>query len=180
VKGLLSLVAAWARLRPAGWRVHIVGTDEDGHKAQVEAAIHAHRLQADFTFLPMIDGEAKWSLYQQSDLFVLPTFSENFGITVAEALACERPVITTKGAPWAELQTHRCGWWVDIGIDPLAAALREALGASDDDRAQMGHRGAQLIAQRYSLPDIARQMRQVYDWTIGHGAMPSCVSLLAA
>ena len=179
-KGLLSLVAAWARLRPSGWRVIIAGPDENGHKAQVEKAIHAHRLQTDFTFLPMTDGDAKWSLYRQADIFVLPTFSENFGMTVAEALACERPVITTKGAPWAELQTHRCGWWVDIGIDPLTDALREALGTSDDDRAQMGRRGAQLIAQRYSWPGIAAQMRQVYDWTLGHGAMPACIHLLAA
>lgn len=53
-------------------------------------------------------GEKKWKLFREADVFVLPTYSENFGIVVGEALACGTPVITTKGTPWEELNTAHC------------------------------------------------------------------------
>ena len=65
--------------------------------------------------------------YRRADLFVLPTLNENFAMTVAEALAQGTPVISTKGAPWAELVSHGCGWWIDHGTEPLAAAMDEAM-----------------------------------------------------
>jgi glycosyltransferase involved in cell wall biosynthesis len=61
-------------------------------------------------YLGPVEGEAKAALYRQADLFVLPTFSENFGLVVAEALAYGVPVITTRGAPWADLETGGLNW----------------------------------------------------------------------
>ncbi|MEY2411390.1 MAG: hypothetical protein QOF48_4060 [Verrucomicrobiota bacterium] len=174
-KGLLQLVSAWGIARPKGWRVIVAGPDEDGHRKEVEFAIRASHLEEDFTFLPPLDGDAKWALYRSADLFVLPTFSENFGITIAEALACELPVITTKGAPWAELETHRCGWWVEIGADPLAIALREATALSDEERQDRGQRGRRLMAQGYSWDGIAARMKSVYAWLLGVGPKPDCL-----
>ncbi|UCS95683.1 glycosyltransferase [Echinicola marina] len=55
-------------------------------------------------------GEDKIKTYHRADLFVLPTYSENFGILLAEALACGVPVITTKGTPWEDLSIYGAGW----------------------------------------------------------------------
>jgi glycosyltransferase involved in cell wall biosynthesis len=174
-KGLLDLVEAWARLRLPGWRLLIVGPDEGGHCAEVQAAVRARQLGDAFTFLPPVDGPAKGKLYRSADVFVSPTLAESFGLTIAEALSFGLPVITTRGAPWPELQTRGCGWWVKRGVDALTAALGEATSLADAERQAMGERGRKLIAERYSWDGIAAQMHAVYDWTLGRGPKPACV-----
>ena len=111
------------------------------------------------------------------DLFVLPTHSENFGIVVAEALAAGRPVITTTGAPWEGLASHQCGWWIEIGADPLAHALRQAMSLSDDQRSAMGGRGRAWVNEEFAWPAIARQSIQTYLWLAGHAEAPPCVRI---
>lgn len=171
-KGLLDLVKAWASARPAGWRVVIAGTDENHHEAEVITACRQLGVAADFSFPGAVTGDAKWQMYRQANLFVLPSHSENFGIVVAEALASGVPVITTCGTPWEELITHRCGWWTGTGSGPLAAALREAMAMGDNARREMGLRGRRLVEANYSWPGIATQMLAVYRWMIGINPKP--------
>lgn len=102
-KGLLDLVSAWGCLRPQGWLMRIIGPDVCGHRAVVEAEIARLGLQVDFEFVGEMDDVSKWQAYADADLFVHPSHSENFGISIAEALASGLPVITTKGTPWEEL-----------------------------------------------------------------------------
>jgi glycosyltransferase involved in cell wall biosynthesis len=176
-KGLLDLVRAWNLVRPDGWRVIVAGPDSNGHQAVVQQAVQAAGLADCFEFPGPVYDAAKWSLYESADLFILPTYSENFGIVIAEALAAGVPVITTKGAPWAELPARQCGWWVDIGVEPLAAALREASSLSDPERQAMGQRGCLLVEENYSWPKIAREFKAVYEWLLGGGTKPECVQI---
>jgi glycosyltransferase involved in cell wall biosynthesis len=174
-KGLLNLVAAWARVRPVDWQLKIIGPDEKDHRAQVETAITAARLEDVISFTGPIWGDERFAHYWNADLFILPSFSENFGMVVAEALACEVPVITTRGLPWEKLEEHRCGWWIEIGIDPLADALRNAVSLSDSERRQMGVRGRQLISDHYSWESAAHKMNQVYRWMLGATEPPGAI-----
>lgn len=176
-KGLLDLVSAWAQVRPAGWQLVLAGPDDQGHRAEVEAAIDRQGVMDSITFVGELDDAAKWDWYRKADLFVLPSHSENFGIAVAEALACGVPVITTQGTPWQELVTHRCGWWVSIGTPGLAAALREAIQCGAATRGEMGRRGRELVAARYSWARAAEQMGAAYAWLLGAGPRPECVGL---
>ncbi len=173
-KGLLDLVKAWSFLRPQGWRVIIAGPDEQNHKNAVLRTIRAEGLEGHFTFTGMVPEEDKWRIYSNADIFVLPSYSENFGVSVAEALACGVPVITTKGTPWETIAQKRCGWWIDSGAVPLAAALREAIALSDSQRNEMGLRGRKL-AENFSWDKIARQMAEVYRWLCGEGERPDFV-----
>ncbi len=174
-KGLINLVAAWDRVRPAGWRMVVAGPDEGNHRAEVETAVQRAGLEQSFVFVGPVAGAAKENLYREADLFILPTFSENFGMVVAEALSYGMPVITTKGAPWERLINHRCGWWVDGGVGPLAEAIKAAVEMSDDERQEMGLRGRRYMESAFSWHRIAEEMLAVYRWILGEGLTPESV-----
>src|SRR5262245_35997017 len=158
VKGLVNLVRAWEQVRPSNWRVVVAGGNENGHQAEVEATVHDLGLASTFSFVGQVDGREKWELYRTAHLFILPSHSENFGMVVAEALACGLPVITTKGTPWEALTQHRCGWWVDVGVEPLADALRAAVALDDAERCEMGSRGRRLVEHEYTWAVVAKQI----------------------
>jgi glycosyltransferase involved in cell wall biosynthesis len=174
-KGLLNLVAAWDQVRPPDWELIIVGPADDGHAKEVQAAISAAGLDRTIKIVGPVWGSERFRYYWEADLFVLPSFSENFAMVVAEALACEVPVITTRGLPWQELEDRRCGWWIDIGPEPLAEALRAATRLSDAERAEMGRRGRELIAEKYDWHQCAKKMTDVYRWLAVGTPRPDCV-----
>jgi len=153
----------------------VAGVDEDSHQGEVESLVRQLCVEKDFEFAGPIEGNARWDLYRSANLFVLPSYSENFGLVVAEALACGVPVITTRATPWDELRTRRCGWWIETGSAAMVSALREATSLNDEDRRAMGHRGRQLIEQKYTWEVAAKQMLAVYGWILGQGSRPDHV-----
>ena len=176
-KGLLNLVSAWKQVSPTGWRAVVAGPDENDHQAQIQQAVRAAGLERSFSFVGPVDGGAKSRLYRHADLFVLPTFSENFGVVIAEALAHGLPVITTRGTPWKEMETEQCGWWIDIGVEPLANALQIAMSLSDAEREAMGSRGRRWVSRCFSWSGVALEMRAVYEWILTGGAPPAPIRL---
>jgi len=162
-KGLLDLVQAWAQAPLAGWRLVIAGPDEGGHIAAVQAAVASAGLGSVIHFTGPLAGPAKARAYQEADLFLLPSYSENFGLVIAEALAAGLPVVTTHGTPWAELVESGCGWWIPPGPENLTATLVQATKLTPAERQAMGRRGRNLIASRYTWPAIAGQMKEVYE-----------------
>lgn len=175
VKGLPCLVEAWDIARPHGWQCVIAGPDEAGHQREVEAQVRSRGLTPDFCFPGEVTGAAKWELLREADLLVLPSFTENFGMVVAEALACGVPVIASKGTPWEDLVTNRCGWWVDANASALAQVLREATAMGVPQRKEMGRRGREFVRRRFSSETVAREMHRVYEWVAGRGARPETV-----
>lgn len=179
-KGIELLIEAWSLIdksKKIGWKVEIAGNGEENYIHSLRKLIQEKRLESEISIIGPQFGDAKISAYHRADLFVLPTYSENFGIVVAEALACGVPVITTKGTPWEELTTHQAGWWIDIGIDPLVEALKNAINLSDHERSVMGRNGRKLIEDKYSIESVASQMISLYQWILGQGEKPDFVYL---
>ncbi|MDP1737475.1 MAG: glycosyltransferase [Caulobacter sp.] len=177
-KGLDTLVRAWARLggRAEGWRLRIVGPSEVGHAEKLRGLASDLNLATVDIEGPLF-GDDKLAAYRQADLFVLPTQHENFAMTVAEALAAQLPVISSKGAPWSGLERERCGWWIDHGDEPLAAALAHALALPIDELAAMGNRGRDWMEREYSWNRVGREMFEAYRWLVLKGPPPSTVRL---
>jgi len=202
------------------WRIEYAGPDYGGYFGEVQKRIKELGVEEDFTYLGDLSDKEKWAAYRRADVFVLPTYSENFGIVVAEALAAGVPVITTKGTPWSELlgnsnhsslvnycfsalvedvqnsgderletgmgtnelmkertnelaSSGRAGWWIDIGVEPLAGALIEAMTLSDEDRSAMGVNGRNLVEAKYTWPAIAEQMKSAYEWILNDCSITS-------
>lgn len=174
-KGLLQLIEAWDKIRPHGWKVIIAGPDENGHRLQLEKIIQKKNLINQFKFTGEVNGEEKNNLYRLADLFILPTFSENFGIVVAEALSFGIPVITTKASPWKVIENLNCGWWIETGTESIGKALREALISSPQKLAEMGQRGKVYADNTFDSIMVAKQMLEVYRWMLGYEKKPDFV-----
>ncbi len=168
VKNLPGLIAAWAIIAadPAldAWHLEIRGPDAVGHRATLAAAIAAAGLGRRITLGDAVDESGKAALFARAELFVLPSFSENFGIVVAEALAHGLPVIASHGTPWAELVTQRCGWHVAPDAASLASGLAAAMALSPHERGAMGARGHIWAGTAFGWAGIARRMLAYYDW----------------
>lgn len=165
-KGLGDLVMAWARVRQPEWRIVIAGPSAGGYEDEIKVLIRKLGFEDDFDFPGLVLGEKKERCFAEADVFVLPTYSENFGIAVAEALARGIPVITTTGAPWQELETHRCGWWVTPGVDGVATGLAAAMAMSRDALAEAGARGKKLVEEKYSWDQIGRDALRASEWML--------------
>ena len=174
-KGLPMLLDAWAQIANDGWSLVIAGNDDSNHLAVVERKIQELGLSEVVELAGPLFGEAKENAYRKADLFLLPSYSENFGIVVAEALSYGIPVLTTTGCPWQELRSNNCGWWVDPTAESIEIGLREALSMSSNELHQMGIRGRQLVKEKYQWPSIAEQMLEFYNWIIHGGKQPKFV-----
>jgi glycosyltransferase involved in cell wall biosynthesis len=162
IKGLPMLIEAWARVRPVGWRLRIAGPDEAGHLAVVERAVSDAGLSTVISFPGPIEGDAKEREFRDADLFVLPTYSESFGMAVAEALVHGLPVLTTTGAPWPELASRGCGWRVDTTVDGIARGLSEATALDAATLNRMGALGHAWMAADFSWNVVAQRFTACY------------------
>lgn len=166
-KGLLALAEAWAKVHPQGWVMRVVGPDSYGHKAEVVAKLQSLGIENDWQFRDMVSDTEKWKEYAAADLLVHPSVSENFGITIAEGLASGLPVICTKGTPWSDIAERRCGWWIAVGMEPLAKALSEAIALDDSTRREMGAYGRALVEEKYTWKVAAVAMLKGYEAVCG-------------
>lgn len=175
IKGIPTLLEAWARVRPQGWQLDLVGPDVGAHGRELRQIIDRLQLVDCVRILDAASETAKWKHYESAELFILPSLSENFGIAVAEALASGTPVITTTGTPWSHIVEQQCGWYVSATAGALADAIANATALSSEERRTMGARGRAFIAAEYSWPRIATEMIQVYEQVraIGQATTPT-------
>lgn len=152
-KGLDLLLDAMDRL-PAHVSLDIYGTGDPKYFA------HLQSRKGCSTFLRgHADAAAKVRAFANADLFVLPSFSENFAIAVAEALAHGVPVLTTTATPWGQLDAKGCGRCMDIGQDDLAAEIQ---ALAQRDLRNMGRLGRAWIAQDFSHAAMTASFLDLY------------------
>ena len=178
-KNVELLLRCWAKLEPQfpEWDLSIVGPDKNNPYAdemkQLTKALGCQRV----IFEGELNGEEKYRFMAESECEVLPTHSENFGMVVAEALACKTPVICSYGAPWSGLNDHKCGWWVPTTEDAFLNAMSEAMSMSRKELAEMGERGREWMSRDFSWDGIGAKMKAAYAWLLGQGDKPDFVRM---
>ena len=163
-KGVHHLIEAVDELKKElnGYEVVVAGPKENSYYDEMVSLVRERDLTDIISFPGPVYDEQKWRLYTDADIFILPTYTENFGICIAEALACGTPVITTKGAPWEDLITKNCGWWVELGTEPLKTAIKEFLRCEVATLKTKGQNGRLFIETTYSSSAVAKQFIEMY------------------
>jgi glycosyltransferase involved in cell wall biosynthesis len=158
-KGLDRLLSAWKDVPQA--RLVIAGNDEEGYLPELQRIVVEAGIGERVTFLPrFITGFDKEALFGSAGLFVLPSYSENFGNTVLEAMIRSVPVVVTEEVGAAEVvRESRGGVVVEAGA--LAVVVSELL-RDPEDRKRMGENGSSWVRERYTWPSIAAAMAERY------------------
>ena len=181
-KGIENLINAWEELdnpEKKHWCIEIVGNGDENYIETIKTIIKEKKLDHSIKVLPPVFGIRKNELYREASLFVLPTYSENFGIVIAEALANFTPVITTKGTPWQDLEDYGCGWWIELGKFTLIRALNEAISKEPNEILDMGIKGRKLIEDKYSMVAVAEKMLKLYSWILNKNNKPDFIDLFS-
>lgn len=166
-KGLDLLLPALEGLRAEGVPFHLVlagGNPQDPqYETQIRERIQTSALADRTTFAGFVSGAFKTQLLQAADLFVLPSYYENFGIAVAEAMSVGVPVVISDQVHiWQEIEQAGAGWICTCDVTSLTEKLREALH-STEARQQRGANAQTHALQHYSWDAIAQQVIQAYQ-----------------
>lgn len=167
IKGLDQLILAWAKLADEfpEWSVQIVGPDQQGEVARLTSLIAEHEVKR-VSIRGPVYGEDKIATIARAGVFVLPSLSENFGLTVAESLMLGVPVVASRGSPWRGLEEEGCGLWVPFGSKATEVALRSVLRLDDDARQSMGARGRAWMLREFSWTSVVERLSQCYGQAI--------------
>lgn len=177
VKGLDILVKAFAMVFKTFSDTHLVlvGPDNEGYKAEVRRWLEAEDLAPQVTFTGMLSREATAAAYEAATIFVLPSYTESFGLVVCEALSHSLPiVISNRINIWREVAESQVGIITECDASQIAAAIIRVLADPESARA-MAERGRLLVRRRFTAKAVSEQMLAVYrqlidDWPVDTGA----------
>ena len=164
-KRLIELVGIFGELAAdhREWRLRIAGPDsERGYRAKVISAATKSGFGDRIAVESALHGERLWRAYLDSDLFVLPSAFESFGLVLGEALASGMPAIATRGAPWPQLADGECGWWADTSVPSLRVTIAEAMDTPPLQLFAMGKRGARIVSDHFSIAALGRRLGELY------------------
>lgn len=162
IKGIENLLAACKMLNGGSgvtWSLIIAGTGDLHYTESIRARIEELTLSQKVKMVGEVVGEAKQRLFQNADIVAVPSYSENFGMVVAEALAHGVPVIASRGTPWKRVEDIGCGLWVDNDPESLAKAIAQM---NRMPLREMGQRGRAWMEREFAWQLVAERMVQLY------------------
>jgi glycosyltransferase involved in cell wall biosynthesis len=159
-KGIEDLIISWKKLNPQHklkWDLYIVGDGNSDYLTKIKQLI---KNDISIKLFNGVYDESKFKFMYEADLFILPSYSENFGNVVAESLLCCTPVLTTNNTPWNILETYDCGWYIDLSN--LYTTLNYILSLDNIILSNYGKNGRNYIIENYNLKHITQKFNQIY------------------
>ena len=170
-KGFDILIPAFAKIKEKFSDLVLVvsGPDQENYKKQIEDWARKYKVEKDIIFTGLLEGKDKWGAYLDAEVFVLPSYSENFGMVVVEAMACGVPVvISEKVGIFKEVKESEAGLVVSLDIDKVSKAISELL-ENRSLKEKISKNAKKLIEEKYNIKEVARKMKLEYIKTIREG-----------
>jgi glycosyltransferase involved in cell wall biosynthesis len=174
-KGLPALIAAFGRIKPAGWVLALAGWDQGGHEALLKDLARSRGLEGRVLFLGPLFGPAKAAAFRGASAFALPSHSEGLPVAVLEAWSYGLPVLMTEACNLEEGFSHGAALKVEPHADDLERALKVLFSADPALLKAVGARGRELVRERFTWKKVGQDMAAVYRWLLEGGARPACV-----
>lgn len=163
-KGVDQLIDAFAAVAAADRAVHLViaGPDQVGWKGELQARADALGMRERITWPGMLSGDQKWGAFRSAEVFCLPSHQENFGIVVAEALACGLPVLLGEPVNISdEVAAAGAGIVHPDTLDGTISAMRQWFALDETERTRMGRRAQELFLRRFEIEQAAAALLAV-------------------
>jgi len=163
-KGLDVLIKSFALclLQFPEYKLIIAGPDNEGYLKYIQNLCHELDIQENVLFVGELEGDVKWNAYKHADLFALTSYSENFGMTVAEAMMLKCPILISEKVGLAEhVEKHNLGWVCKIEVKDIQDKIQAALSSQEirDKRAVSAYAYA---SKSFDISGIAQQFIQAY------------------
>jgi glycosyltransferase involved in cell wall biosynthesis len=176
-KGIGLLLQAWSELTQEfpDMTMVVVGGGERDHVAQFRAQAKDLGIEDRCLWKGFVTEDEKVWAYANARFYCLPSFTENFGNTVQEALGLGTPVVATNATPWTNLGKIGCGWVADCTVDSVRSELKLALSTPSSILREMGRIGRKYIMDGFSLESVINEQIRTYRWLLGEAPPPSCM-----
>ena len=157
-KGIIELVEAWKNIENTEWELHIYGPDYDNVTKKIEKISNSNKSIKIFD--AVFDDKKK--IYEEYDLFILPSKSENFGYVILEALQFGLPVLTTSNTPWSIIEKKDAGWIIDSNLTQLESKIQEILSLTKYEFEKRSINAVEL-SKEYVWSNLEEQHFAMYE-----------------
>jgi glycosyltransferase involved in cell wall biosynthesis len=177
-KGIAELIEGWqiSAARRNGWRLEIASWGESDYETQLRARCEQLGLSDSISWVGPQYGVHLEATYRRASAFILPSFSEGVPIAVLGAWAYRRAVLMTPQCNLPEGFAAQAALAIDPNPDSIAEGITRIVEMPDEELAAMGRRGRRLVEEKFAWPQIAVEMKAVYDWILGCGPRPASVT----
>lgn len=167
-KNVQALIYAWADLKldTSKSELLIIGGGDDVYEKFLRDEVKRLKL-TNVRFTGFVSGQVKEDALSSLSVLAMPSEFENLGNVILEGLVRGIPCIATQGAPWEELNSRHCGWWVEYSQHTITHAVELASKTSEEELKQMGANGRKLMEECYSIESVATRMKDLYEWILG-------------
>lgn len=166
IKGCDLLLKAFASVVSDHPDLHLVmaGPDTNGLADTLKNLAYRLGVDARVTWTGMLSGDDKWGAISAADVFCLPSHHENFGVVVAEALACGKPVlISNKVNIWREIEADKAGFIAEDNLEGTTANLVRWLAMSTTERELMIERSRLCFFSRFHIQRAAQRLVTIIE-----------------
>lgn len=174
-KGCDLLIQAFAKVTQQNPALHLVmaGPDQEGWGERLVDLSKSLGVHSRITWTGMLAGELKWGAFRAAEAFVLPSHSENFGVVVAEALACGLPVlITDKVNIWREIDADGAGLVEPDTLEGVHDLLKQWLEMPTAARQIMAERAAMCFASHFEIHQAVKTLIGAIEPYVQKGILP--------